>query len=122
VKDRQREALAGLAVGGIGEGPTAEVDDVLTSGVAVKDLHQEEVDRRNRVEDALPPGVLLVVAGGFDRVGGQAGGEVLAQSAQDGEDAVRHGRAPCGSNVGLFPTTKGARRPSRAQEAIKRSV
>jgi hypothetical protein len=40
----------------------AEVDDVRTSGVAVKDLKDEEVDRGHRIESRLPPGVLLLLA------------------------------------------------------------
>ena len=66
VVDGQREPLSGLAVGAIGEGPAAEMDDVLAGGVAVEDLEQEEVEGGGRVEDALPPLVPDLGAGLLD--------------------------------------------------------
>ena len=43
MEDGQREPLAGLAVGAVGEGPLAEVDDMLARGVAVEDLEDVEI-------------------------------------------------------------------------------
>ena len=58
VVDPQREVLPGLAIElSVGDGPAAEVDDVLAGCVPVKDLEQEQVDRGGRVEDQSPPGV-----------------------------------------------------------------
>jgi hypothetical protein len=94
VEDGQREPLAGLAVGTVGEGPAAEVDDMATGGVAVEDLEQEEVDGGDRVEEATAPGVALLAAGVLDGLGGQVGGLVLSEALQDGQDARRHRRAP----------------------------
>src|SRR5262249_2111322 len=121
VEQRQGESLAGLAVGAVGEGPLAEVDDVGAGGVAVEDLEHEEPDGGGRVEDAVAPGVVDVTAALLDGLSGDRGGDVLAQSAEDGDDTRRHGRAPsstCGSSL----TTQAARSPSRAQEAVRRSV
>ena len=42
VKDAKRQPLAGLAVGAVGEGPAAELDDVSAGGVAVEDLEDEQ--------------------------------------------------------------------------------
>ena len=44
MKDSQRETLPGLAVGAVAERADAEMDNMRTSGVAVEDLKQEEVD------------------------------------------------------------------------------
>ncbi len=104
-EDGQGEPLAGLAVGAVGEGPAAEVDDVLTGGVAVEDLEQEQVDGGDRVEDAIAPGVFLLLARLLDGLGGEFGGEVLPESAEDGDDTRRHGRAPSGS-WWMYPTTR----------------
>src|SRR5207302_6395921 len=96
----------GLAVGAVGEGPDAEVDDVGAGGVAVEDLEQEEIDRGGRVEDPLAPGVFGLAAGLLDGLHGQVGGDVLAQSAEDGDDTRRHGRAPSGTSVAWYRTTR----------------
>ena len=53
VIDGQWQSLAGLAIGAVGGGPLAEVDDVLAGGVAVEDLEQEEVDGDGRAEAAF---------------------------------------------------------------------
>ena len=72
VVDGQGEPLAGLAVGAVGEGPAAEVDDVLAGGVAVEDLEQEQVDGGDGVEDAVPPAMADLAAGLLDGFLGQA--------------------------------------------------
>ena len=77
----QRESLAGLAVGAVGEGPLAEVDDMLAGGVAVEDLEQEQVDGRDGVEDAVAPAMADGLAGVGDGPGAESGGEVLPESA-----------------------------------------
>ncbi len=53
VVDAQRQAIAGLAIGAVAEGLASEPDDVLTGGVAVENLEQEQIDGHNRVEEAL---------------------------------------------------------------------
>ena len=92
--DGQGEPLAGLAVGAGGEGPAAEVDDVLAGGVAVEDLEEEQVDGGDGVEDAVAPAVADGAAGVADGVGAEAGGEVLPQPFGDGLEAMGHGGAP----------------------------
>jgi hypothetical protein len=76
------------------------VDDVLTGGVAVEDLEQEEVDGGDRIQEAAPPGVLLLAASVLDGLRGQMGGRVLSQAFQDGQDAWWHERAPSGGRLG----------------------
>jgi hypothetical protein len=100
--DAQGEPLASPAGGAGGGGPAGEVDDVLAGGVAVEDLREEQGDGGDRAEPPLAPAMMLVAAGLANRLGAQAGGEVLAQSRQDGEDPWRHGRAPSGTGVGRF--------------------
>jgi hypothetical protein len=100
VKQRQGESLAGLAVGAVADAPGAEVDDVPNGGVAVEDLEHEEPDGGGGVEEPFPPEVIDLLSAGFDGFPGQIGGDVLAQSAQDGNATRWHGRAPsstCGS-------------------------
>src|SRR6516165_3188121 len=91
VVDAQRQPLARLARGAVGEGPAAEMNDVAAGGVAVEDLEQEEVDGPDWVEEALAPGVALAAAGVLDGLGGQMSGVVWSQALQDGQDAWRHG-------------------------------
>ena len=100
VVDGQWEPFASLTVGAVGEGPDAEMDDMANGGVAVEDLEQEEIDGGRGVEDASPPRVAGLTAGRFDGFSGQAGGDVLAQSVEDGDDTRRHGRTPFGNGVG----------------------
>src|SRR5262249_33652449 len=106
VVDAQGQALAGLAVGAIGERPAAEGDDVLAGGVAVEDLEQEAVDGGDRIQQAAPPGVLLLAAGVREGLPGEMGGLVLSQAFQDGQDAWWHERAPSGGRLGSFPTAR----------------
>jgi len=68
--------------------------DMLTGGVAVEDLEQEEVEGGGGVEDSSPPAMSHLMAPLLDRLLGQSGGDVLAQTLQDGDDTRRHGRAP----------------------------
>jgi hypothetical protein len=86
------------------------VDGVLTGGVAVEDLEDEQVDGRHRVENPVTPGIFLLPAGSLDGVGGEIGGEVLPETAQDGDDTWRHGRAPMESGW-LCSTTRLAEVP-----------
>ena len=82
----QGEPLPSGTIGGVGEVPLAEVDDVRTGGVAVKDLEDEQVDGGHGVEHSLPPGVFFLLACLLDGVGGDFVGEVLLETAQDGDD------------------------------------
>ena len=67
----------------------------------MEDLEDEEVDGGDGVEQPLAPGVLLLVTGELDGIGGQVVGEVLPESIQDGDNTRRqHGRAPSGVSVG----------------------
>lgn len=91
VEDAERQSLAGLAVGAFREGPAAERDDVSTDGVAVEDLEEEQVDGDDQVEEAVPPGVALLAAGGLEGGGLQEGGLVLSEPLEDGHDAGWHG-------------------------------
>jgi hypothetical protein len=77
------------------------VDDVPAGGVAVEDLEQEEVDRGGRVEDPPAPGVVALATRLLDGFLGQSGGDILAQSVEDGDDTRRHGRAPSRTRVAL---------------------
>ena len=119
VEDGQGEPLAGLAVAAVGEGPAAEVGHMAAGGVAVEDLEQEEVDGGGGVEDACPPAVVDLAARLLDRLPGQAGGEVLAQASEDGDDTRRHGRAPA-SDWSVVINPQVARSSSRAQEVTRR--
>ena len=118
VEDGQRQPLAGLAVGAVGEGPAAEVDDMPTGGVAVEDLEEEEVDGGDRVEEAFPPGVVGLAAGVLDGLPGPGG--------RRGLDAVGRGWGRCAvaweGSVGrlceVVSNPQDARSPSHAQEAI----
>src|SRR5512135_377350 len=91
VVDGQGESLGGLAVGGVREGPAAEVDHMPAGGVAVEDLEQEEVEGSRRVQEPPPPAMLRLMARLFDARAGQTGGNILAQSVEDGDNAWRHG-------------------------------
>ena len=68
-EDPQRESLPRGAVGAVGEVPSAEVNGVLTGGVAVEDLKDEQVDRGDRVENPVAPGVLFLQACVPDGIG-----------------------------------------------------
>ena len=93
----QWEPLPRGAVGGVGEVPSAEVDDVRAGGVPVEDLQEEQIDGGHRVENPLAPGVFLLLASPLDGVGRKFVGEVLLETPQDSDDTQRHGRDPSGS-------------------------
>ena len=63
-------------------------------------MQAHDADGGGGVEEAFPPGMVHLTAALFDRLLGQSGGDVLAQSAQDGDDTRRHGRGPSGTRVG----------------------
>ena len=63
------QSLASFTVGGGGEGPLPELDDMLAGGVAVEDLEHEERDRGDGVERAIAPGIARVAAGVSDGLG-----------------------------------------------------
>src|SRR4051794_8744675 len=89
--DAQGQPLAGLAVGAGGEGPAAEVDDVLAGGIAVEDLEQEQVDGRDGIEDAVAPAMADGRAGVGDGPGAEPDGEVLPEAWEDGRESRWHG-------------------------------
>ena len=95
--DAEREPFPRLTVGVTGEGPDAEVDDMLAGGIAVEDLEEEQVDGRDGAEEPFAPGIVLLTAGGFDGFGGQTLGRGLLQPVENGDDARWHGRTPCGT-------------------------
>src|SRR5262249_33007526 len=85
------EALAGLAGGAGREGPAAEVGDVLTGGIAMGDLGQEQVDGGGRGEGSPAPARTDGLAGVGDGPGAEAGGEVVPAASEDGGEARWHG-------------------------------
>jgi hypothetical protein len=103
--DSQWRSLAGLAVGAVGEGPTAELDEMLIAGGAVKDLEQEEVYDGDRVKETLAAVVVLLSTSVADGVRRQMGGLVLSQAFQNGQDARWLPSAPSGCRARSFPTT-----------------
>src|SRR5262245_33585697 len=86
----QWDPLARQAVGTVGKGPAAEVNDMLASRVAVEDLQPDEVDGRCRVEDPLAAAMLGLATSLFDGLSGQSGSKVVAQPIKDGNDARWH--------------------------------
>lgn len=104
-EDPQGEPLPRGAVDAVREVPLAEVDGVLTGGVAVEDLKEEQVDSSHRVEEPVAPGVFFLITCLLDRVGGKFGGQVLSEAAQDEDHTWRHGRAPSQSGW-LCSTTR----------------
>jgi hypothetical protein len=105
---RQGQPLAGLAVGAGGEGPAAEMDDVLAGGIAVEDLEQEQVDGGDRIEDAVAPAMADGLAGVGDGLGAEAGGEVLPEACEDGSESGGHGGGSVGCAVSCpTPSCRG---------------
>ena len=58
------ESGAGLAIRRRGEVPPGQSGEVCGGRIAVEDLEHEQVDRRDRVEEVLPPGVTNLFAQG----------------------------------------------------------
>src|SRR5687768_15558040 len=54
LEDMQRQAGAGVAVGGVAEDLVRELPESSHGDIALEDLEQEEMDGGNRVEHALP--------------------------------------------------------------------
>ena len=101
----QGKPLPRGAIGAIGEVPLTEVDGVMTGGITVKDLKDVQVHGGDRVEDPVAPGILLLLACLLDSLGGKFMAEVLPETAQNGDDTWRHGRAPSRSGW-LCATTR----------------
>ena len=108
-------------VGGIGEVPSAEVDHVRTGGVAVKDLKDKQIDGRHRIEHPLAPRVFLLPTCLLDRLARKPVGEVLPDTAQDGDNPYRRGKTPSRSGW-LCYYHQIARSPSLAQDATTCSL
>ena len=73
------------------------MNDVLTRGVAVQDLEQEQRGGCDGIELASSSEVFRLTTCGKDRLRAETAGQVLAQPGQDRHDEGRHGRAPSSS-------------------------
>jgi hypothetical protein len=70
------------------------VNNVLASGVAVQDLEQEKMDRRDGIERAVTPAMSRDATGLLDGFRAEAGAKIVPQSRENGSNAWWHG---CGS-------------------------
>jgi len=80
VEEGQGEPLAGRTVGGVGEPPLSELDDVLAGGVLQEHLKKEQVDGLDGAEHPFPPVIPDILASRQNRPCGDRGGNVLAQA------------------------------------------
>jgi hypothetical protein len=72
----------------------------------MKDLKQEEINGRRRVENPIAPSVLGLAAGFFNHLSRQSGSDILAQSDEDRVDPKCHrsGSIRTSKGTGVFLT------------------
>jgi hypothetical protein len=88
--DRQREPCPRLAEGRVGERAAGHQRDVVQGGVAVEDLDDEPAEDGDGGQEAVAPAVPGVAAGVVDGGLVEAGGEILPERSQGGENPVLH--------------------------------
>ena len=94
LQDAEGQSFACIAVGCDAERPLSNLDNMLTSGIAVKDLEQEKRDRGDGIKLAISPrstGQTTGFATGFWL---EYLTDILAQSRNDMHEAKVHGRTP----------------------------
>src|SRR5271168_3271119 len=97
LQDDQGQSHASLAVGRGAEGPPSEVNDMLTGGIAVEDLEQEERGGGDRIELAIAPGIAGLATGLTNGFRAENHADVLTQPSKDGANESVHGWASSGS-------------------------
>jgi hypothetical protein len=92
--DRQREAGSRLAERGVAERAAGHQRDVGQGGVAVQHLDEEPAEDGDGSQQAVAPAVADASAGVVDGGLVEAGGEVLPEATQGGEDPEVHRGPP----------------------------
>jgi hypothetical protein len=64
-------------------------------GVAVEELEHKEMDRRERVQQALSPAIADLMTDLGDGLGLEMLSQVLAELTEDSKESKIHGKASC---------------------------
>ena len=90
LEDPQGQASASLTEGRAGEESATEEGDVLQRGVAMKNLNDELVENRDRVERGVAPHMSHGATDGEDRFRFKMVSDILSDSLEDGINPVMH--------------------------------
>src|SRR5438876_6221307 len=110
LEDGHGQACPRLTVRRGGERPADQVRQVRQRRVPVEDLNQEDVDDRERVQDAAPPAVAEGPALVQDRLAVEHPGDVVAKVVKNREHLMPHRGA---SDRGLGQATPSCRTVAR---------
>ena|SRR6266568_9197571 len=96
LEHRERELHARLTIGGSGDVALGEMTQVRARSISVQNLDKKQLDRRHRIERALPPPIGDATTGGQDGIGLKLACPVLLKLFDDLGECRRHGGSPLG--------------------------